>query len=58
MGIVTSVYISLAKASHVAKPKVNGMVKLVPEGVDTIHNNREGCRAVLLRKEEVHNNTI
>lgn len=55
MGIVTSVYISLAKASHVAKPKVNGMGKLVPEGVDTIHNNREGCRAVLLRKEEVHN---
>lgn len=29
MGIVTSVYISLAKASHVAKPKVNGMGKLV-----------------------------
>lgn len=55
MGIVTSVYISLAKASHVAKPKVNGMGKLVPEGGDTIHNNREGCRALLLGKEEVHN---
>lgn len=54
MGIVTSVYIPLAKASHVAKPKVNGMGKPVPEGVDKIHNNWEGCGALLLGKGEVH----
>lgn len=54
MGIVTSVYIPLAKASHVAKPKVNGMGKPVPEGVDKIHNNWEDCGALLLGKGEVH----